>query len=480
MRQSKLIDLLRSFDARETARFRELAASPFFNKNQKIRALLDFCLGFGPDYNAEGLDKRTAYRHIYKEKGYEELRLNNLLSDTLQLGYQLLGQLELESLNPLQKRLELQSLLDRRAEKHLRHSTQRLQQLTERMSNRSHNFQHERYEMAQLLDRYALQRNPRRFTPHLQHQSDALDRYYWCNKLRLACDMASRNRAINATYTCHFLEELLSLFRQQPPLLAESPALQTYYQALMMLSSEEEAHYRSLRQLLSQHHSVFTLEELQDLYDYAQNYCVKRINSGEAAFYRDILDLYKEMLDRRVLLRQGYLTQWSYINIVTAGIRLKEFKWTEDFIYTYRSQLAPEVQENVFTYSLAALQFERAQYLEALQTLQGVEFSDAFYHMAAKMIQLKSYYELQEEEALYALLEASRKYIKRNRQLSTYQKQSNGNFLKMIARLQKLRSRQAQYGSAPPDNLNDLLQRIDTQPELANRSWLRRKVSLLA
>lgn len=442
--------------------------------------MLDFCLDFGPDYDAEELDKRAAYRHIYKQERYEELRINNLLSDTLQLGYQLLAQLELEARSPFQKRLELEALLDRRAEKHLRHCTQRLQQLTERLPHRSHHYQHERYEMAQLLDRFALQRNPRRFTPHLQHQSDALDRYYWCNKLRLACDMASRNRAINATYNCHFLEELLSLFRQQPPLLAESPALQTYYQALMMLSSEEEAHYRSLRQLLSQHHSVFTLEELQDLYDYAQNYCVKRINSGEAAFYRDILDLYKEMLDRKVLLRQGYLTQWSYINIVTAGIRLKEFKWTEDFIYTYRSQLAQEVQENVFTYNLAALQFERAQYQEALQTLQGVEFSDAFYHMAAKMIQLKSYYELQEEEALYALLEASRKYIKRNRQLSTYQKQSNGNFLKMIARLQKLRSRQAQYGSAPPDNLNALLQRIDAQPELANRSWLRRKVSSLA
>lgn len=479
MRQSKLIDLLRSLDARETARFQELVESPFFNKNQKIRALLDFCLRFSPDYDAEELDKTVAYRHVFKEDDYNELRLNNVLSDTLQLGYQLLAQLEMEARSPFQKRLELQSLLDRRSEKHLRHSTQRLQQLTERLPHRSHHYQHERYEMAQLLDRYALQRNPRRYTPHLQHQSDALDRYYWCNKLRLACDMASRNRAINATYNCHFLEELLSLFRQQPPLLAESPALQTYYQALMMLSSEEEAHYRSLRQLLSQHHSVFTLEELQDLYDYAQNYCVKRINSGEAAFYRDILDLYKEMLDRKVLLRQGYLTQWSYINIVTAGIRLKEFKWTEDFIYTYRSQLAPEVQENVFTYNLAALQFERAQYQEALQTLQGVEFSDAFYHMAAKMIQLKSYYELQEEEALYALLEASRKYIKRNRQLSTYQKQSNGNFLKMIARLQKLRSRQAQYGSAPPDNLNALLQRIDAQPELANRSWLRRKVGAL-
>ncbi|MBV6655430.1 MAG: hypothetical protein KI786_16795, partial [Mameliella sp.] len=344
MRQSKFINLIRSFNPRETARFRELVDSPFFNKNKKIRALLDFCLAFAPDYEAPGLSKQAAYQHIYGAEAFNELRINNLLSDALQLGYQLLAQLELESEHALGKRLELRALLDRRSEKHLRHSTQRLEALTQRLPHRSHRYQHERYETAHMLDRYALQRNTRRYTPHLQHQNDALDRYYWCNKLRLACDMASRNRAINATYTCHFLEELLDLFQKNTALLEASPALQTYFQALMMLSTEDEACYRALRELLSDHHHVFTLEELQDLYDYAQNYCVKRINSGEAAFYSDILELYKEMLERKVLLRQGYLTQWSYINIVTAGIRLKEFKWTEEFIYTYKEQLDPEVQ----------------------------------------------------------------------------------------------------------------------------------------
>lgn len=108
------------------------------------------------------------------------------------------------------------------------------------------------------------------------------------------------------------------------------------------------------------------LEELQDLYDYVQNYCVKCINFGEVVFYWDILDFYKEMLDCRVFLWQGYFMQWSYINIVIVGICFKEFKWMEDFIYIYWLQLVLEVQENVFIYNLAVLQFECVQYQEVL------------------------------------------------------------------------------------------------------------------
>lgn len=475
MHSSKFIELLRKLSPRETTRFQELSDSPFFNKNQKLRSLISFCLSFAPNYEAAGLDKGAAYRHIFGRAAYEELRLNNLISDALQLAYQFLALLELEKQPQLQKRLEVQALLDRRASKQLRHSSQRLEALTERLPHRSFQYQRERSEQEALQDRYALLAHPRRYSPHLQRCSDALDRYYWCNKLRIACDMASRNRAINADYECHFLDTLMELLKSRPPLLAESPALQSYNQALLMLSSNQPEHYRQLRELLRLHHQVFAPEELQDLYDYAQNYCVRQINSGREAFYQDILSLYQEMLERDVLLRQGCLTQWSYINIVTAGIRLKAFAWTERFIHDHRAQLPPEVQANVFTYSLAALQFEQRQYSAALETLQGVEFSDAFYHTAAKTIQLKSYYELDEEEALFSLLEASRKYIKRNQQLSAYQKQSNANFLRIITRLQRLRAKPTLDKAAA----KALLRRIDELPEVAHKEWLLSKVAAL-
>lgn len=473
MRQSKFIDLLAQLTERERSRFRDLAWSPFFNKNQKLRQLIGFCL----ENIERELDKTVAFHVVYgAEKPYNELQINNLLSDALQLLQRMLTYEELEQEPALLRAFETRALLNRRAEKQLPHSLRRLRQLSDRMSTRSHEYFHQQVEQARLHDRHALLQSPRRQSPHLQQASDALDLYYCCHKMRLACDMASRNRAINAQYECHFVEEVLSWYEKKGAWQAY-PALQTYYQALQMLTSEEEKYYKGLRRLLAAHGKLFSAEEQQDLYDYAQNYCVKQINSGNPDYYQDILELYKLMLDQEVLLRQGYLTQWSYINIVTAGIRLQEFDWTDWFIHAYREQLAPEVQDNVFTYNLAALEFGKADYKAALQTLQGVEFSDAFYHMAAKIIQLKSYYELEEEEALLSLLEASRKYIKRNRQLSAYQKTSNAHFLKMIGKIHKLQGGQPRMPKIEFQQASHhLLSELEDLSPLTNKSWLREKI----
>ncbi len=471
MEKAKLSDLLKALSTRERTRFREMALSPFFNKNPKITALLDFLLSFAPDFSSPKLTKERAYRAVYGQGStFNELRINNLISDTLQLGYQLLAQLELSNRPALERELLLNPLLDRRASRHLRQNARRMKQLTRQLPFRSVQHLHQTVQEAYLLDRAELLRAPRRYNPYLQAHSDQLDLYFSCQKLRAACDMASRNRAINAGYSCQYIDTVLSWHQQPGSPLRQWPAITVYAEAYAMLTTDKEAHYRQLKVLLQGHRGLFPQEELQDLYDYLQNFCVKQINSGHTAYYREILENYKEMLAQGLLHRQGMLTQWTYINIATAGIRLQEFEWTEWFLRTYREELDPENRENVFTYNLAALQFEQSAYHKTLQTLQDVDFSDAFYHMSAKIIQLKSYYELGEEEALLALLEASRKYIRRNRQLSAYQKKSNQHFLKAIGWLQKAKSRRRQFGSAAPEL--PLRSDIQALEPVNNKGWL--------
>ena len=49
-------------------------------------------------------------------------------------------------------------------------------------------------------------------------------------------------------------------------------------------------------------------------------------------YYLEFLDLYKIQLEKGLLFRNGYLEEWDYKNIVTAGVRTNEFIWTEKFI----------------------------------------------------------------------------------------------------------------------------------------------------
>ncbi len=288
-----------------------------------MRRLCDYVLELAPRFEGARLAKPTVYRFVFEAENYQELRLNNVISDLLQLLYDFLGQLSYEKDEARRRSDQLEGLLEREVHNHIPRLARRYEQLLARRPTRSYQHYYHAYQYYDKLDRLSLTRGKRGYDASLQHQSDQLDLYYCCNKLRMACDMQSRNRVVNAGYQAAFLEELLPAFRESPALQKEPP-LQVYYRAYRMLTEPGvDQHYFDLRALLQQHSSLFPRRELRILYNYALNHCVRRINSGQSRYYREIFELYQVLLKEQVILRNGYLTQWSYINIITAGIRLK-------------------------------------------------------------------------------------------------------------------------------------------------------------
>lgn len=474
MLKSKLLEVLGGFSARERSKFREYVFSPYFNKNKKVRSLCIYILQFAPHFDHPKLAKRMVYTNVFKQEGFEELKINNIISDLLQLLYDFLGQQQYKLRKADQKNYLLAELLDREIHHHVERNTKRYRQIME--DSPYQNFEHyfDWYNLYDKQDQYSLTQGRRGHDENLQLKSNMLDLYFFCNKLRIACDMTSRNIVVNAGYECHFLEELLLQYENNNQNFQAIPALKIYYKVLQMLRDDgTKAHYYELKELLVNHLPLFPQQELRILYNYALNYCVKQINHGQNLFYKEILDLYKVLLEQKIIFKNGHLTQWSYINIIASGIRLKEYDWTEQFIHEYKNYLIPEEQHNVYTYNVAAFHFSKSDYQRALRELHNVEFTDAFYQMAAKMIQLQSYYELDETEAFFALIEASKKYITRNRQISDYQKQSYGNFLKLAYRIYNLNLKRKQMTktqlAAQKIQLEGSLQ---NPAPLANKNWL--------
>lgn len=474
MHKTRLVSILKALEIREMTRFEELVHSDFFNKNKKVRKLCTTLMKHRPEFDHPALEKRKVFRLLFKVENYNEIQLNNVISDLLQLLYAFLAFQQYQKKPNVQGHFLLAELLDRELHQHVEYNARRFRQRQQKMPYRNFEFYQDSYHYYDQMDRYSLSKGKRGYDENLQLKNDALDRYYLANKFRIACDMTSRNIVINAGYQCHFLEELLVQYHSEALELQQTPALQLYYKALQMLREpEQRKYYFELKKLLETHIDAFPQGELRILYNYALNHCVRMINSGRSAFYQEILDLYKVLLDRKIIFKNNYLTQWSYINIVTAGIRLKEYDWTEHFIQTYKDYLLPEVRHNVYTYNLVALYFEQKDYQKALQLLHTVEFTDAFYHLSAKIIQLKSYYELDEMEAFFALVEATKKYLARNRQLSTYQKSSNINFLKLANRIYNLRLKALSSSSTSfQKQWRELEQQLLNTEPLGNKNWL--------
>lgn len=479
MQNSKLIDIILRLSPKELKRLEVFVGCSLFNTNQKVKDLLQLLIT--QQSNNQPLTiTSTALSHLLEpDKNYNERRFNNFVSKLLQLVYQFLSLEYFQKQDSWQQAALLEELVKRDAQRHIKGALHKWELVDKKDQRRDLNYHLSVVHRNDYQDRFELEQNNRRYHPFLQEQNDHLDLGYLVEKLRIACDMHSRNTIIQATYDCHFLPDIKRLILNDDRYLAH-PTIKTYWHCLKMLEQQQKEDYQIFKDLLQVHHPCFSKGELRTLYQYGLNYSIKKINSGDSAFYQEIFGLYQIMLEKELLLVGNQLSQWSFKNIVTTSIRLKAFDWTAQFIDQFQHKLAPEDQFNAMSYNLAALAYAQADYLAALQHLQHVEFTDSSYHLGAKIIQLKSYYELEEEEAFLSLIAAFRKYIKRNKQISAYRKAANAHFIQLAKELFQLKIKVKLQDKGALRHWRQIRLKLDETAPIANKDWLEKNIRSFA
>lgn len=435
MKNSKLIKNLKNLSIYQLRQFKDYVFSPFFNKNEQIKALLNLLLPHYPNFE----DKYIRQSRCIQELGLtSNQQLYTLNSKLLELLTDFLTYIQSQGYSLRTKTYTIQVLRQQGEPKALHTAIRQHQILQEHYPYKDAKIHFEKHLFYDQLDQLFLE-NPRRtYDENLQLKSDHLDIYYLITKLKIACDMASRNIVIKANYSCGLLDAIQQIVENQPLFLRTHPGIDIYYQILKMLKKGLAKDYQLLKKRLEQHIMDFPKEEMLQMYDYAQNYCIRQINTGDSSYYKEFMNLYKTQLQHNILFRNNYLEEWDYKNISTAGIRIQDYEWTEWFIHQMKHRLKPQLQENAFAYNLAALYYATQRYKEALQLLQTIEFTDTSYHLGAKIIQLKSYYELNEFDAFLSLIQSFRIYVQRNKQLSEYRRKANLNMLKLAKKIAKL------------------------------------------
>lgn len=484
MLQSKFINVLRELSDKELRQFRNWLAADIFNKNKQIRQLYSFVLPFAPTFDdkkvVKYLDKVTVFKRIYKGEKYDNLKINNLLSDTYQLLCDFLAYQNFQKSNQLSRLCLMDEFFQKGLYKNVEQEGKKFEYQQGKSPIRNASFYFDEYLFYKQKDAIFLSKPNRTADENLQLKNDKLDLFYFATKLKIACDMTSRNAVIQANYESTFLNELLTVYESNPTVFNDFPSITVYYQVLKMLRNSDDAqYYHQLKVLLANNLDSFPKEELRTLYDYARNYCIRKLNSGETIYYQEILNLYQFLLDKKIIFQNGYLSEWDYKNITTVGLRLESYQWTESFIKTYKNNLPEAVRENAFIYNLASFYYETHAYKKSLQLLHEVKFTDSTYPLGAKIIQLKSYYELQETEPFYALTDAFQIYVKRNRQLSDYRKTAYLNLIKITKKIYNLREQKGIISkSVWKERQEKLKQKIDNQ-RIANKDWILEVFSVL-
>ena len=305
-------------------------------------------------------------------------------------------------------------------------------------------------------------------TENLEQILKNLDYYFIVNKLKFASELINHTNVMAGESNPLFLESI-ERYMQQTDYLSE-PAIDIYYLILKTLSEpDDETHYFNLKAKLAANLNRFPQEELNDMYIFARNYCAKRINSGDIKYLSEIFDLYKTLIENQIIYINGYLSQWDYKNIVSVGLRLEEYEWVHRFIEDYRQHIKPEERDNAYTYNLAIYHYHLGEYDKTLELLRDVEFTDVYYHLDCKSLLMKTYFELEEFEALHSLMDAFYAYLRRNKMISNYQRTSYSNFLSFVKKM-------IRYRYKGPEKIAKLEESLTEISPIPNLSWIRKKL----
>jgi hypothetical protein len=270
------------------------------------------------------------------------------------------------------------------------------------------------------------------------------------------------------------LDEIINYLQAHPEQFTEDGSIHLYYTILMSLrSSEDNSYYLQLKEMLLDQVDQFSQLEKEDLYNFTNNYCIMQINRGKSEYQEELFELYQQGLESKVIYQNDILTEWNYKNIATLGAKLKRFDWTESFINAHKSKLPESQRENAYKYNLAYLYYTKGKYEDVLSNLLHVQYTDVKYHLSSSFLLLRTYYKLEDIEAMLGLIDTFRIYVLRNQQMTTDQKKGYINFLRLVRKLVLLKHQYHAFSkSEVKQKLADLKQKVLHTDNVINRSWL--------
>jgi len=466
MQKSLLIKILRTCSKKEFRDLHKWLNSPMHNQRNDVVHLYKYLMEDGHLYNDNFLAKETAYKWIFPKSVYDDAKMRQTMYFTTKcleefLIYNTLREDEVRAKTTLGN-IYRKRKLDKPFQKNIR-ETEKLQR--EQKYRNGHYLRNE-YSLQQ--EKYYYLSGIKRLELNLQQMSDTLDATYIADKLRQSCLMLAHQAVYKKQdYDIAMLDDILTVVKTKDFL--NYPAIAIYYYSYMaQTEQEDESHFLNLRNEITENGHFFPKSEIRDIYLLAINYCVGRSNAGMPHYLRELFNLYRYGLEQKVLMDEGVLSRYTFINIVTNATILKEFDWIASFIREYKKYLEAKYQDNIVSYSQGKLHFAKKEYDKAMRLFNQVEYDDILINLNAKVMQIQMFFEQEEFDVLESFLESTRTYLMRKKVIA-YHRSTFKNFLRFTKKLVKV-------NPFSQTQCMKLKKEIEAAAPLTEKKWLLQKL----
>lgn len=469
MKNSQLIELLATFGRKEWIEATKFVNSPFHNSRDDVIQLLIYLKKVLPRGITNKLDKEAVFPVIYPGAVYSEKKIRYLISFLYQLMQDYLAyahwkETDLQVQNDL-----LQGLRKRGLQRSFSTHSHRLQKEFEQHPFRNLSYHYQQHRFHEEMYSYSTAQSRQQskgFQVWTQHST----LYFMLQQLRQACVAISHQTVLKDTYQLPLLAAVLHEIEGGD--YQEHRELMLFYFLYQSLRGQSENDpFPKLQALIAETGPLFPKAELKSIYLLALNHCIQQLNQGQRNYLQHAFQLYQQGLEAGIFLENGYLSRFTYNNIALAGMGLKEFVWTEQFLRKYQDHIEEQHRLSTFNFNLATLYYRKKDYWQAMALLRDTEFKDVLHGLEGRKMLLVIYYEQEEISALQSLLDSFRNLIYRQTRIG-YHKENYLNLIRFTQQLLKC---------TPTDqrSLEKLRKAVQNCGKVAEREWLLEKIAAL-
>lgn len=467
MANNKVLRIFKKLSKKEIKLLNKFVRSPIYNQHKDVVLLFDF-FRKKIESSSEEPSSEVIFEAVYPNKPYEAQQLHYVNSYLLKVIEQFLAWHEWQEDDEAPKRYLLRAYRKKRLDAQFERTFSKLQKGQENQAFRNRDFYLSEYQL--LSEKVMADAGKRSANLPLQELSNAQDLSYIVEKLYNACTILTHQAVVKKEYETGLLQPMLDYLHESD--LLKVPAVAIYYYSYRMLSSaRDKDDFRELKLLLKSSKNAFLPSELRDHYIIAINYCARQINKGDREFLREAFELYQNGLEAEVFLENGWLSRWTYKNIVVSGLQLKEFDWVKGFINDYAEKLPIKIREGNRNLNLAYYYYETKDFDQAMVLLNQTDNDDVLHNLFSKMLLVKMFYEQSSTGALDNLLLSFKAYIMRKKGLG-YHKTNYLNFIRYTKRLMKV-------NFYDKEALEKLSLKITEERYLVERGWLLEQIKIL-
>lgn len=476
MEDKKVFKFLCTFSKRQLNRFEDYVSSPYFNKSEELCFIYEIVKKYILSNSSKSFQEYFIKQLPKNKNPLSASNLDKYLSRIFQFALDFVAMEQYKEEGFLKQNLLMNHLLRGDELK-----------MFDKIYNRTKStLNKEKLSYPNLLNRYLLERQKanylsvnatsRKGKQNLQETSDALDTFYLAQKYNLELLKLSMETVINDKFSYYLIDiinnNLDDKFIENGRIFN---FLQKAYNFIKYDSKKKVEIFEDLCTYLYENAHVIEEDIKFNFTIILRNEAWRLFGQKNKPYYEFIFNLNKTLIEKNLIYYNDGLFATLYKNIFDVAIRVNQLDWCNTFIETNKNKIIPVLQApDIINYSKARLKFYSKNYKETIDFIKNLNFTDLYYKLAVRRLEIMVFFELKEYLHLESLINAFRVTLtpQRSTNLHKQHRKINKNFISCVTKLIKINQSASEvkkkYSFELKKDLNDT--------SIPHQIWLSKKI----